>query len=55
MPLQKDFKVKDTLNVGISGLFGDGVRIGETDNYISTTGAAIDAWGPILSGGRDLS
>ena len=36
MPLQKDFKVKDTLNVGISGLFGDGVRIGETDNYIST-------------------
>lgn len=55
MPLQKDFKVKDTLNVGISGLFGDGIRIGEADNYISTTGAAIDAWGPILSGGRDLS
>lgn len=55
MPLQKDFKVKDTLNVGISGLFGDGIRIGEADNYVSTTGAAIDAWGPILSGGRDLS
>ena len=50
----EDFKVKDTLNVGVSGVFGNGIRIGTSGTYISTTGAAIDAWGPILSGGRDI-
>ena len=54
MALNKDFKVKDTINVGVSGVFGNGIRIGTSGNYISTTGAAIDAWGPILSGGRDI-
>lgn len=61
MALNKDFKVKDTINVGVSGLFGSGVRIGSSEQYWNAsendyyTNPAIDAWGPILSGGRDLS
>ena len=54
MALQKDFKVKDTLNVGVSGLFGSGIRIGDGTTFPSAT-PAIDAWGPILSGGYDIS
>jgi len=59
MALNKNFKVKDTINVGVSGLFGSGIRIGTTDQYLDGQGdyytmPAIDAWGPILSGGRDL-
>jgi hypothetical protein len=54
MALQKDFKVKDTINVGVSGLFGSGIRIGDGSTFPSAT-PAIDAWGPILSGGYDIS
>ena len=54
MALGKDFKVKDTINVGVSGLFGSGIRIGDGSTYPAPY-PAIDAWGPILSGGRDLS
>jgi hypothetical protein len=35
-------------------VFGNGIRIGTSGTYVSTTGAAVDAWGPILSGGRDI-
>jgi hypothetical protein len=54
MALNKEFKVKDTITVGQSGLFGNTVQIGESGEYLSVN-PAIDAWGPILSGGRDLS
>ena len=54
MALNKEFKVKDTITVGQSGLFGNTVQIGTADQYLSVN-PAIDAWGPILSGGRDLS
>jgi hypothetical protein len=54
MALNKHFKVKDTITVGQSGLFGNTVQIGTAGDYISAD-PAIDAWGPILSGGRDLS
>jgi hypothetical protein len=54
MALQKDFKVKDTINVGVSGLFGSGIRIGDGSTFPSAI-PAIDAWGPILSGGYDIS
>lgn len=54
MALDKQFKVKDTINVGVSGLFGSGIRIGDGSTYPSPV-PAIDAWGPIVSGGRDLS
>jgi len=53
MALNKHFKVKDTITVGQSGLFGNTVQIGD-GTYLSAD-PAIDAWGPILSGGRDLS
>jgi len=63
MALNKNFKVKDTINVGVSGLFGSGIVIGTKNQYQFDdsgvdkyyTPIAIDAWGPILSGGRDLS
>ena len=60
MALNKDFKVKDTINVGLSGLFGQTIRIGDGTTYplknaANQDVAAIDAWGPILSGGRDLA
>lgn len=54
MALGKDFKVKDTINVGVSGLFGSGIRIGDGSTFPSAI-PAIDAWGPILSGGFDIS
>ena len=54
MALGKDFKVKDTINVGVSGLFGSGIRIGDGSTFPSAI-PAIDAWGPILSGGYDIS
>lgn len=54
MALNKHFKVKDTITVGQSGLFGNTVQIGTAGEYLSVD-PAIDAWGPILSGGRDLS
>lgn len=54
MALNKEFKVKDTITVGQSGLFGNTVQIGKSGEYLSVN-PAIDAWGPILSGGRDLS
>ena len=54
MALNKHFKVRDTITVGQSGLFGNTVQIGTAGDYISAD-PAIDAWGPILSGGRDLS
>ena len=59
MALNKEFKVKDTINVGVSGLFGRGLRIGTTDEFPITDESgnilpAIDAWSPILSGGIDL-
>ena len=54
MALDKQFKVKDTINVGVSGLFGSGIRIGDGSTYPSPV-PAIDAWGPIVSGGRDLA
>lgn len=54
MALNKHFKVRDTITVGQSGLFGNTVQIGTSDQYMSVD-PAIDAWGPILSGGRDLS
>lgn len=61
MALNKDFKVKDTINVGVSGIFGSGIRIGQSLQYWNETegdyytNPAIDSWGPILSGGRDLA
>jgi len=48
MALTKDFRVKDSLNVGISGLFSAG---GTVYNPLKV---AIDTYGKILSGGRDL-
>ena len=52
----KDFKVKDSINVGLSGFFDAGIKIGAFPyTGIENDGPAIDAWGPILSGGRDLS
>ena len=52
----KDFKVKDSINVGLSGFFDAGIKIGAFPyTGIENNGPAIDAWGPILSGGRDLS
>lgn len=48
MALTKDFRVKDSLNVGISGLFSAG---GTSYNPLKV---AIDTYGKILSGGRDL-
>ena len=59
MALNNEFKVKDTINVGVSGIFGRGIRIGTTDEYPITDDSgnllpAIDAWSPILSGGIDL-
>lgn len=54
MALNSHFKVKDTITVGQSGLFGNTVQIGTAGEYMSVD-PAIDAWGPILSGGRDLS
>ena len=48
MALTKDFRVKDSLNVGISGLFSAG---GTAYNPLKV---AIDTYGKILSGGRDL-
>ena len=54
MALSKDFKVKDTINVGVSGVFGQGIRIGTSGDWESVY-PAIDAWGPILSGGLDIS
>jgi len=54
MALGKDFKVKDTINVGVSGLFGSGIRIGDGSTFPSAI-PAIDAWGPILSGGYDIA
>lgn len=48
MALTRDFKVKDSLSVGISGLF----RAGET--AYNSAKVAIDTYGKILSGGRDL-
>lgn len=50
MALTRDFKVKDSLSVGISGLF----RAGETLGY-NPSKIAIDTYGKILSGGRDLA
>jgi hypothetical protein len=49
MALTRDFKVKDSLSVGVSGLF----RAGET--AYNSSKVAIDTYGRILSGGRDLS
>ena len=49
MALTRDFKVKDSLSVGISGLF----RAGETS--YNANKVAIDTYGRILSGGRDLA
>jgi hypothetical protein len=49
MALTRDFRVKDSLNVGVSGLFKAGAAA-----YDSTK-VAIDTFGRILSGGRDLS
>lgn len=54
MALDKKFKVKDTITVGQSGLFGNTVQIGVADDYISVN-PALDVWGPILSGGIDLA
>ena len=52
----KDFKVKDSINVGLSGYFDAGIKIGAAPyTGIENSGPAIDAWGAILSGGRDLS
>lgn len=48
MALTRDFKVKDSLSVGVSGLF----RAGET--AYNPAKVAIDTYGKILSGGRDL-
>ena len=50
MALTRDFRVKDSLTVGISGLF----KAGGTTAYDSTK-VAIDTYGKILSGGRDLA
>ena len=50
MALTRDFRVKDSLTVGISGLF----KAGSSTTYDSTK-VAIDTYGKILSGGRDLA
>ena len=50
MALTRDFRVKDSLTVGISGLF----KAGGSTMYDSTK-VAIDTYGKILSGGRDLA
>ena len=50
MALTRDFRVKDSLTVGISGLF----KAGGSTTYDSTK-VAIDTYGKILSGGRDLA
>ena len=50
MALTRDFRVKDSLTVGISGLF----KAGGSTAYDSTK-VAIDTYGKILSGGRDLA
>jgi len=50
MALTRDFRVKDALNVGLSGLF----KAGETSGYNGSK-VAIDTYGRILSGGRDLA
>lgn len=49
MALTRDFRIKDGLNVGLSGLFGAG---GTT---YDGSKVAINSLGKILSGGRDLA
>lgn len=60
MALNKNFKVKDTLQVGASGLFLDTIKIGGGDStWVSPSydgsKIAIETYGKILSGGTDLS
>jgi len=49
MALTRDFRVKDSLNVGLSGLFKAG------GSSYNGNAVAIDTYGRILSGGRDLA
>ena len=49
MALNRDFRIKDSLNVGVSALFR-----AESSQY-DPTKVAIDTYGSILSGGRDIA
>ena len=60
MALDQNFKIKDTLQTGASGLFLTAIRVGGGDNtWASPTYngdvTAIESYGKILSGGTDLS
>jgi hypothetical protein len=49
MALNKDFRIKDSLYVGASALFAAG------ETTYDGSKVAIDTYGAILSGGRDLA